>query len=144
MADIFHDFVIHASAAAVFETLSSPEGLDKWWTKSSSGKAAPGHQYQLHFGSGYDWRAIVSKFELNAAFELTMTQSDPDWEGTKIGFQLQKAHARSQPVLFYHKGWRSINRQYQVSNFCWAMYLRLAKRWLEKQEEYAFELRLSV
>ena len=33
MPDIHHDFPIGADPRRVFEALSSPAGLDQWWTK---------------------------------------------------------------------------------------------------------------
>lgn len=35
MADIFYYFPINTSIDKVFEAISTPKGLDKWWTKTS-------------------------------------------------------------------------------------------------------------
>lgn len=59
MPDVVHDFPIVAPAARVFEALSTPAGLDVWWTKSSTGEPVQGATYELHFGKGYDWRAVL-------------------------------------------------------------------------------------
>ena len=61
MPDILQDFPIKASAAKVFEALSTPSGLDRWWTTTSSGTAALDSVFDLHFGPGYHWRAKVTK-----------------------------------------------------------------------------------
>ena len=61
MADILHEFPIQAPPARVFQAVSQPEGLDRWWTKQSSGRPEPGMEYQLSFGPGYDWVARVSR-----------------------------------------------------------------------------------
>jgi uncharacterized protein YndB with AHSA1/START domain len=59
MPDIYHDFPIAADAARVFQAISTPAELDKWWTKRSAGRAQMGAEYELWFGSKYDWRARV-------------------------------------------------------------------------------------
>ena len=38
MADIFHHLRIKAPLGHVLQAVSSPEGLDTWWTKGSSGE----------------------------------------------------------------------------------------------------------
>ena len=48
MAGIFHNFFINSSLNKVFETISTPNGLDTWWTKSSSGIAAIGETFHFH------------------------------------------------------------------------------------------------
>ncbi|HEY3135739.1 MAG TPA: hypothetical protein VGL29_06785 [Blastocatellia bacterium] len=37
MHDIFQHFPIKASAKQVFDAVSTPAGLDAWWTETSSG-----------------------------------------------------------------------------------------------------------
>src|SRR5262249_40396113 len=61
MADIFHDFLVKAPATKVFDAVSTPHGLDQWWTKRSSGEPKEGAEYELWFGPQYDWRAKVTK-----------------------------------------------------------------------------------
>ena len=60
MADIFHTFIINAPANKVFQGITTSEGLDNWWTKSSQENRTPGGIYNLYFGEQYNWRAIVN------------------------------------------------------------------------------------
>ena len=55
MADIIMQFPVKASAARVFEAVSTPQGLDTWWTKRSTGEPKLGAACTLQFGPGYDW-----------------------------------------------------------------------------------------
>jgi uncharacterized protein YndB with AHSA1/START domain len=143
MPDILYDFPIRSKAGSAFDLLASPRGLDHWWTQRSSGKTGLGQEYELIFGKDYHWRAKVTKCIPDRAFELTMDKSDPDWEGTRVGFELEESGASVQ-VRFYHRGWPLANEHYRISNYCWAMYLRIAKRWLENGEEVVYEERLKV
>jgi uncharacterized protein YndB with AHSA1/START domain len=78
MPDIFHDFIIKAPAQKVYQAVSTPQGLDEWWTKSSFGEPRLGAEYELGFGPGHDWRAVVTRCVPGAEFELHMTHAHED------------------------------------------------------------------
>ena len=143
MADIFHHFVIKAPVRKVFEAISTPGGLDVWWTKRSAGEPTEGAEYQLWFGPEFDWRAEVSCCVPYSEFELKITAAHHDWQGTRVGFLLDP-HNGATEVHFYHLGWPESNDHYRISNYCWAMYLRLLKRYLEYAEVVPYEKRLEV
>jgi uncharacterized protein YndB with AHSA1/START domain len=143
MADIFHDLPIAAPAARVFAAVSTPEGLDSWWTKHSSGVAKNGEEYELGFGPGYDWRARVTRSVPSAEFELEITSGDSDWTGTRVGFHLSDDDGPTQ-VHFYHTGWPDNNEHYRTSCYCWAMYLRVLRRSVEFGEQVPYEKRLDA
>jgi uncharacterized protein YndB with AHSA1/START domain len=142
MADIFHSFTINAPIGNVFECISTPKGLDNWWTKSSEGEPGPGETYQLYFGTEYDWRAVVSKYVSNEEFELKITTADPDWIDTRVGFHVNHTNGIT-AMHFYHKGWPLDNEHHRISCYCWAMYLRILKRYLEFGEKVHYEDRLN-
>lgn len=98
MADIFHEFPIQVPADRVFEVVSTPEGLDRWWA---------------------------------------------DWNGSHVIFELAP-HEIGTWVRFQHLGWPDANEHYRVSNFCWAMYLRLLRRYLEHDDVVPYDQRLEV
>ena len=130
MADILQDFHVAAPPERVFAAVSEPGLLDEWWTLRSSGAATAGAAYELDFGPGYQWRAEVTKSVPGVAFELRMAQSDADWRGTLVGFDLT-ATARGTQVRFHHRGWPEPNEHYRISCHCWALYLRILRRFLE-------------
>jgi uncharacterized protein YndB with AHSA1/START domain len=88
MTDILQDFPVQATPARVFEGVSDPAHLDQWWTFRSSGQPAIGSIYELDFGPAYRWRAVVTRSEPGVAFELRITDADPDWTDTLVGFDL--------------------------------------------------------
>ncbi len=143
MADIFHDFPIKAPMSEVFRAVSTPAGLDSWWTKQSSGEPSPGAEYELGFGPDFDWRAVVSKSIPDTEFELEITRSMDDWLGTRIGFRLEETNGITN-VRFHHTGWPDADDHYRTSSFCWAMYLRLLGRHVETGEVVPYDDRLSV
>ena len=143
MPDIFQDFPIKAPTRRVFEAVSTPKGLDSWWTKSASGNPSPGGAYELGFGQGYQWRARATRFVPDSDFELELFEADEDWQGTRLGFVLEENDGATQ-VRFHHIGWPESNEHYRISCYCWAMYLRLLRRYVEQSEVVEYESRLDV
>ncbi len=143
MADIFHDFPIKAPRGRVFRAVTAPEGLDTWWTKRSAGSPQEGAEYELGFGPGYDWRARVTRCMPDSVFELEMVRADDDWLGTRVGLHLESRENVTW-VRFHHTGWPHVNEHYRISCTCWAMYLRILRRYLEHGESVPYEDRLAV
>jgi len=143
MPDIVQDFPIKAPAARVFEAISVPRELDQWWTKTCTGQPNLGAKYELGFGPAYQWRAAVTKCERPGVFELTLKHADPDWNGTRLGFELASVPSGTQ-LRFYHRGWPVENEHYRVSCHCWALYLRLLRRYVEHGEFVPYEKRLDA
>ena len=143
MADITHDFPVFVPPGRVWEGITTPQGLDQWWSKASRGVPALGNEYVLDFGPGYEWKAVVTACAVERAFELELTDADGDWTSTRVGFALSPIKNGTQ-VRFHHTGWPEPNDHYRTSSFCWAMYLRILKRWLEHGEIVPYERRLDV
>jgi uncharacterized protein YndB with AHSA1/START domain len=143
MPDILHDVLIRAPAARVFQAVSTPEHLDQWWTTRSAGQPTQGAEYELRFGPQFDWRARVTRCVPGEAFEFEMVRAGEDWTGTRVGFRLASADGATQ-VRFDQVGWPKLNEHYRVSCYCWAMYLRVLKRYLEHGERVPYEKRLDV
>jgi uncharacterized protein YndB with AHSA1/START domain len=143
MADIFQDFPIKAPPGRVFDAVSSATGLDSWWTKESSGEARAGAEYRLRFGPEFDWRGKVTECVRDSAFELEITHADADWIGTRVGFHLEERGGTTN-VRFHHTGWPSQNEHWRVSCYCWPMYLRVLRRYIEHGEFVPYEKRLDV
>ncbi|HMB91307.1 MAG TPA: SRPBCC domain-containing protein [Rhodothermales bacterium] len=144
MADILHDFPIFAPPQQVFEAITSPAGLATWWTtENTAGDPVPGTTYELGFGPSYHWQADVRKSVPASEIEWEFTEADEEWRGTRVGFRLVPGADRTQ-VHFYHTGWPEATTSYRNSSFCWAMYLRLLKRYVEHGEVVPYNQRLAV
>ena len=143
MPDILQDFPIAASPGRVFEAISTPEGLNHWWTETCEGRAAVGETYALGFGPDYQWQARVTQCEPDALFELSLTTSDADWETTRVTFELSPTNGGTD-VKFAHVGWPAPNEHYRISSHCWALYLRLLRRFVEHGETVPYAVRLDA
>lgn len=143
MPDIYLDLPVMAPPPRVFQALTSSQGLDAWWTLKSQGKPTLNETYQLFFGKEYDWRAKVIRCIFADTFELQMTAADNDWMNTIVGFHLEPRDGATW-LSFYHTGWPELNEHFRSSAQCWAQYLRLLKRYVEKGEVIAYADRLDV
>ena len=103
MPDILLDLPIKALPGRVFETVSTPDGLDRWWTLRSTGEAEVGREYRLYLGPEHDWRARVTRCVVASEFELELIRADDAGTGTRIGFELEPRDA-STWVRFRHRG----------------------------------------
>src|SRR5690349_6585835 len=94
--EILHDFYIKAPRGDVFNAISTPQGLNRWWSKTAKGQPVKGSEWALGFGPEYDWRASVTKAEVDKTFEYLFTKSDEDWNGSIVGFALSDAPGGTQ------------------------------------------------
>lgn len=143
MADILHDLPIHATVDRIFEAISTPKGLDAWWTRSSKVEAVEDALYRLYFGPEHDWSARVVAFEAPRLFAFEMIEADGDWTGTRVEIELASRSAGTW-LQFRHTGWPERNEHYRISCTCWAMYLRLLRRYLEYGEIVSYDERLDA
>jgi uncharacterized protein YndB with AHSA1/START domain len=47
MADIIHEFTVKAPPERVFPSFATPAGMEKWWTKTSSGESRERARHSL-------------------------------------------------------------------------------------------------
>lgn len=130
---IYHDLEISATADNIYNTITSAEGLEKWWTLKSTGMPIIGGLYTFYFSPEYDWTARVINCEANRYMEWTMVDSDADWNKTHLIFKIQSL-SQSCLLSFEHRGWQELNDHFKKSSYCWALYLRCLKRYLETSE----------
>lgn len=124
------NLAIRGTSSSVFEAITSAKGLNAWWTLEAAGQPQLGSSYRLYFGPGYDWLAEVTECTAGRSVEWTVTSADADWTGTRVSVRLEDLGNRVL-VRFCHAGWAQCNDHFRRSTYCWAMYLRLLKRYVE-------------
>jgi len=140
---IYHDLTIGVPSEAVFTAVTSPEGLNSWWTQRAAGQPKVGANYQFYFGPEYDWRAKVIRYQPQQLIYFEMGRSDEDWEGTQLRFQVIPKDGNTL-TRFEHVGWTSNNDHFRRTSYCWAIYLKGLKRYLEEGIVLPFEERSQV
>ena len=142
MPDIVHDIPIASDVESVFECVATPEGLSKWWSIGGTGVPGVGSKYSFDFGPEYQWEAVVTEFDANSLFSIKMTMADDDWTDTMVRFELEPSENGTM-LRFEHLGWPQDNAHFRTSSYCWAMYLRCMKNFLEKGVVLPYEKRFA-
>lgn len=140
MYSIQHQFIIKKSAQQVFDALTSPAGLNAWWTLDAQGKPELGEAYRWYFGPEYDWQAQVCHVVQGKELTWRMVVAMDDWMPTQVGFSLSE-NGGATTVSFFHKNWDAANDHYAITNFCWGQLLKGLKDYLENGVIVPFELR---
>lgn len=143
MNNINHILWVKAPIETVFEMITEPEKLSKWWPMGCLGQPEMGGLYQFDFGPEFKWEAVIIRFNSPAKLSWKMTKADQDWLNSVIHFDLREEEDFTK-VRFQHRDWPEDNDHFRQSSYCWAMYLRCLKRYLEEGEEHPYELRSKV
>ncbi|MBK8954157.1 MAG: SRPBCC domain-containing protein [Saprospiraceae bacterium] len=140
MPDILHAFFIQAPIEKVFQSVSEPSGLDQWWTQACHGKADLDEEFEFIFSPACIWKGKIIEYDPPYRIEWLMTDAQEDWLKTQVGLQLKSAKNGTE-IEFVHSHWKEANKHFRISSYCWAIYLRVLKLYLEKGVETPYEER---
>ena len=141
MNNINHQFPIAKDRKEVFKAISTPEGINMWWSRESS-ISDDGKIIHLSFGPGYNWDFEITDLIQDSFIELKPILADSDWEQTTLSLRLEEKDG-STTVYFNHENWPLENDHFRISSFCWAMYLRLLKKYIEEGTVVPYSQRLE-
>lgn len=130
MPDIHFQFQINSSADAVFEAISTPNGLNAWWTLNAEAEPFVGGIYRLYFGPDFDWLARVTHLEIDRQLSWSLERAMEDWMPTRFGFALAE-HESLTTVRFYHTDWERVSDHFAISSYCWGQLLKGLKDYVE-------------
>ncbi len=101
------EIVVHASCRRVFEALASLEDLVGWWASTATGSGSPGSRFQLGF-AGLDetitWQVDTAVAPTSVAWTCVSHTGLPDWDGTKLVFELSEHESALTVLKFRHIG----------------------------------------
>jgi hypothetical protein len=134
MVDILHRVGTTASKDAVYEALTTREGLAAWWTKDTRGEGAPGGLLEFRFDlgtdepGGFDMRVLDAEPGERVLWEVV--DGPEEWIGTRIGWDLH-TDGEWTIVLFAHRGWREPVEFMHHCSTKWATFLLSLKTFVE-------------
>ena len=130
MADILHRIGVEgASPTAVYDALTTLEGLAGWWTEETTGATEVGDVIEFRFvAGGFDMK--VAELEPGKRVRWDVVGGPDEWIGTTVDWQLREADAHT-IVLFEHRGWREPVEFMHHCSTKWASYLLSLKQLLE-------------
>ena len=130
MAEIIHRVGITGSASAVYEALTTDEGLSRWWTTDTSGAGAEGSIIQFRFGGGGpDFEVIELQTDLLVRWKHYGEMPDA-WIGTEVSFLLQNEGSQTY-VRFAHANWKESSDFMAHCSTKWAVFLLSLKDAIE-------------
>ena len=134
MVDILHRVGVQSSQQAVYEALTSRDGLAGWWTTDT--RVENQARGPIHFRFHVDGREI-GHFEMKVIEQRPATRvlwqvvdGPAEWVGTQIGFEL-KQEGEWCIVMFRHTGWREPVEFMHHCSTKWALFLMSLKSLLE-------------
>ncbi|MAB99390.1 MULTISPECIES: SRPBCC domain-containing protein [Pseudomonas] len=139
MATLYHQLMINAPAAKVFQALSTIEGIGSWWDTPKAGEHEQLAAWLFEPGAGHDVLIMAvdesvpnSRILWRCVSEHEESSPASAWFGTGIVFELA-ANADKTMLEFRHAGWDESNRYLGFCNFQWAMSLKALKDYCERR-----------
>ncbi|GAA1089354.1 SRPBCC domain-containing protein [Kitasatospora arboriphila] len=129
MFDILHRIGVTSSPEAVYDALTTIDGLAGWWTEDTTGDSEVGGVARFRFlPGGFDMKVLETKPAERVLWEVV--DGPEEWIGTQVRFEL-KQEDDCTIVLFRHLGWREpVEFMYHCSTK-WASYLLSLKKYVE-------------
>ena len=123
MVDILHAVTIEAPVGAVYDALTTREGLSGWWTEDTrSGKDGARQALHFQFGERGFFDMDVVTLEPNSRVVWRVTDGPEEWIGTTIEWQIEPDDGHAN-VWFRHLGWREPVRFMHHCSTKWATFL---------------------
>lgn len=129
MADILHRVGIKASVDAVYDALTTVDGLAGWWTRDTRGETAPGGVLEFRFGAGgFDMKVLELDPGKRVLWEVV--DGPEEWIGTTVSWELKEEDGHA-IVLLGHRDWREPVEFMHHCSTKWAVFLLSLKSLLE-------------
>lgn len=132
MAAIEQINYIKSPATVIYQALSTEEGLGKIWTPKLEVKPEVGFVNTFDFNEGYITKMKVTALHHNKKVAWECIDSDPEWIGTTISFELSDSGGKT-AVLLRHAGWEKVTEFYRWCNYNWALFLLRLKEYCEQK-----------
>lgn len=129
MPAIEHLNIIKAPAAAVFEALTTQQGLAEVWTTDLNVSPETGFVNEFRFDAETDLME-VTLLEKDRRIAWLCLQSDPQWIGTTISFDLSEEQGKT-TVRMKQDGWKELTDFYRYCNYHWGWFLYSLKCYCE-------------
>lgn len=130
MANIEHLQTIHVPTTEVYKALTTAEGLSEVWTRELTVEEQVGAVHAFHFGDEDLTKMQIVTLTPPTRIEWLCTESDPEWIGTTVSFELHERHDKTD-IILRHQNWRELTDFYRFCNYNWAMFLYSLKSYCE-------------
>ena len=132
MATILLRVPIDAEPKAVYEKLSTSEGVSGWWSSRTEGPEGVGSTMKVAFPDA------PMTFDFEVAEEVPgdrvvwrCLSGPPEWDGTEVCFDIETDDDGKTSVLFAHEGWLTTKDSFPFIAYSWAQILPRLKKLAE-------------
>ncbi|QJC52076.1 SRPBCC domain-containing protein [Paenibacillus albicereus] len=140
MANIEHLQTIRVPASAVYEALTTAKGLSEVWTDELIVTNEIGSVMEFLFGGKGLTKMRVEELVMDTKVIWQCVDSDPEWIGTTISFELEEKNGKT-TVLLRQLNWKEVTAFYRACNYNWAMFLYSLKLYCEEGEGLPYQKR---
>jgi uncharacterized protein YndB with AHSA1/START domain len=133
MVDILHRVGITTPQDAVYDALTTTEGLAGWWTTNVGGDGDAGGVLKFRFEGapdpgGFDMNVLEAKSAERVLWEVV--DGPEEWVGTQVSWDL-RTEGDYTIIMFAHRGWREPVEFMHHCSTKWATFLVSLKSFLE-------------
>ena len=139
MASIEHLNTIKAPASKVYEALTTQQGLGEVWTTELNVKPEIGFINEFRFDKDTD-QMKNTDLQPEKKVEWLCIDSDPQWVGTIISFELSENNGITTVVL-KQEGWKEVTDFFRFCNYHWGWFLYSLKHYCEEGEGFPYQRR---
>lgn len=130
MANIEHVQYLKAPISKVYEALATEKGLAAVWTDALAYRPELGAINEFRFGDEKPDRMKITELVENERQVWHCIDSDPQWIGTEISFDLEQRKGKVAVTLRQMK-WREVTEFYRSCNYNWGIFLLSLKQYCE-------------
>jgi len=142
MANIEHLLTVNAPVEKVYEALTTQEGLGTVWTSELSVSQTIGEILEFQFGSDDLTKMRLVELVPNKRIAWECVDSDPEWVGTSIVFDLSEKNGRTS-ITLGQLNWREVTPFYRSCNYNWAIFLYSLQLYVEEGKGMNYQSRFS-
>lgn len=133
MPDIAQELAIEASPEAVFQAITRPDEITRWWANQVVAEATVGSLAELRFDNGEVMTMEIIDLAVGKKVSWLVRQAPQYahlWEGTTITWDLARASTGTR-VRFGQHGFAVVNDGYEQTRTGWDYFLGSLKSYLE-------------
>jgi len=129
--EIWHEILIHASPAELYQAVTDPQQLAHWWTIDVRGKSAVGEKLEFWF-SGFRGSVMeVTSLETGQLARWRVIDGGvEDWIGTEVEFRIFQEQGKTL-LHFRHSKWKEDAKIFPHCSLGWAIFLLSLKEFVE-------------
>ena len=124
MATVLLRVPIEAEPKAVYDTVSTSEGITGWWSNHTEGPRGVGSTISVSFPdapASFDFEVVEDQPNERVAWRCL--EGPPEWIGTLIRFDIEGAEGNTSSVRFAHDGWLRTEESFPFIAYSWAQIL---------------------